>query len=85
MKIIKITESQDKKLVRSKKLINENIVYPPKGVKTLYGATMLLSLLSSLLKSNHKKDLYIKKIKDGKIYFDEKIKKEEGNCVRICV
>ena len=77
MKIIKITESQYKRLVRSKKLINENIIYPPTGVKTLYGATMLLSLLSSLLKSNHNKDLYIKKIEDGKIYFDEKIYDEK--------
>ncbi len=71
MKIIKITESQYKRLVKLNNIINENIVYPSTGYKSLYGASMLLSLLSSLLKNKYNKDLFIKKIEDGKIYIDE--------------
>jgi murein DD-endopeptidase MepM/ murein hydrolase activator NlpD len=77
MKIIKITESQYKRLVKLNNIINENIVYPSTGYKSLYGASMLLSLLSSLLKNKHNKDLYIKKIEDGKIYIDEEYYEEK--------
>ena len=71
MKILKITESQYKRLVRDKNLLNENVIFPYNLTTPLYGATMLLNLLSSLVKKYLKKDLYIKNVDGGKIYLDK--------------
>ena len=82
MKIIKITESQYKRLV-SKKL-NESIIYNNSEDKS--DVTILirdfLKLLSDTLLINHKQNVYVDKIVDGVVYIDgTKYNEEEKNLI----
>jgi len=82
MKIIKITESQYKRLV-SKKL-NESIIYNDSEDKS--DVTILirdfLKLLSDTLLINYKQDVYVDKIVDGVVYIDgTKYNEEEKNLI----
>ncbi len=82
MKIIKITESQYKRLV-SKKL-NESIIYNNSEDKS--DVTILISdflkLLSDTLLINHKQNVYVDKIVDGVVYIDgTKYNEEEKNLI----
>ena len=70
MKILKITESQYKRLIR--KNLNEEIVYNnPEDEKDLtVNALHFLRMLSEILITTFQKDLNIDKVEDGIIYID---------------
>ena len=73
MKIIKITESQYKRLVRSKKLISEQVVFKdPKDEMDAH--SKMFRILDSVgygLKTIFNKPLYVLKIEEGVAYIDK--------------
>ena len=73
MKIIKITESQYKRLVRSKKILSEQVVYKdPKDEMDIHSQMFrILDSVGYRLKTIFKKPLYILKIEEGIVYVDK--------------
>lgn len=78
MKILRITESQYKRLVKTKRL-NEGIIFNnPEDEKDLTPEiTKFLDYLSDVLLSTTNKDLFIKNIENGIVYIDETMYDEE--------
>ena len=72
MKILRITESQYKRLVKTKRL-NEGIIFNnPEDEKDLTPEiTKFLDYLSDVLLSTTNKDLFIKNIENCIVYIDE--------------
>ena len=72
-KILIITESQYKRLVRSKKIVSEQVVYKdPKDEKDIH--SKMFRILGSVgygLKTLFNKPLYILKIEGGIVYVDK--------------
>lgn len=79
MKILRITESQYKKLIKNKNLINEQVIYndikDEKDVHSEMGR--VLDSIAYNLYGTYKKPLYIKKIDKGVVYIDKSKYNEE--------
>jgi hypothetical protein len=73
MKIIKITESQYKRLVRSNKILSEQVVFKdPKDKKDAHSKMFrILGSVGYLLKTMFNKPLYVLKIEEGVAYIDK--------------
>lgn len=76
MKILKITESQYKRLVRKKNLLKEQfkkiIFNDPNDMQDAHTELFkVLEYLKYITDSTFNKDLYVKEIKNGKAYLDE--------------
>jgi hypothetical protein len=74
MKILRITESQYKRLVRKKNLNEQRkeIIYmDPKDIRDVHSYMLnVIEFLQFITQRYHSKDLFIKKIEDGIVYLD---------------